>query len=196
MKTLSIAIGLLAALPLAGCISFGATPPDTLLKLEATSQVPVGQTQNSATAKSIVIGVPVTPQSLATQRVPVATSATSVAYVKDAQWTEPPSRLFARVVSDTVSARTGRVVLSPVQAVAEANDDLEGELRTFGLDAATREAVVTFDGALQRAGQPATEKRRFEARVPVAAIDAASAGPALNQAANQVAAEVADWIGR
>ncbi|MBM6577334.1 membrane integrity-associated transporter subunit PqiC [Microvirga sp. SRT01] len=196
MKTLSIAIGLLAALPLAGCISFGATPPDTLMKLEATTQVPVGQVQNSATAKSIVIGVPVTPQSLATQRVPVATSATSVAYVKDAQWTEPPSRLFARVVSDTVSARTGRVVLSPVQAVAEANDDLEGELRTFGLDAATREAVVTFDGALQRAGQPATEKRRFEARVPVAAIDAASAGPALNQAANQVASEVADWIGR
>lgn len=196
MKTLSIAIGLLAALPLAGCISFGATPPDTLMKLEATAQVPVGQVQNSATAKSIVIGVPVTPQSLATQRVPVATSATSVAYVKDAQWTEPPSRLFARVVSDTVSARTGRVVLSPVQAVAEANDDLEGELRTFGLDAATREAVVTFDGALQRAGQPATEKRRFEARVPVAAIDAASAGPALNQAANQVASEVADWIGR
>jgi cholesterol transport system auxiliary component len=166
------------------------------MKLEATTQVPVGQVQNSATAKSIVIGVPVTPQSLATQRVPVATSATSVAYVKDAQWTEPPSRLFARVVSDTVSARTGRVVLSPVQAVAEANDDLEGELRTFGLDAATREAVVTFDGALQRAGQPATEKRRFEARVPVAAIDAASAGPALNQAANQVASEVADWIGR
>lgn len=196
MKTLSIAIGLLAALPLAGCISFGATPPDTLMKLEATAQVPVGQVQNSATAKSIVIGVPVTPQSLATQRVPVATSATSVAYVKDAQWTEPPSRLFARVVSDTVSARTGRVVLSPVQAVAEANDDLEGELRTFGLDAATREAVVTFDGALQRAGQPATEKRRFEARVAVAAIDAASAGPALNQAANQVASEVADWIGR
>ena len=196
MKTLSIAIGLLAALPLAGCISFGATPPDTLMKLEATTQVPVGQVQNSATAKSIVIGVPVTPQSLATQRVPVATSATSVAYVKDAQWTEPPSRLFARVVSDTVSARTGRVVLSPVQAVAEANDDLEGELRTFGLDAATREAVVTFDGALQRAGQPATEKRRFEARVPVTAIDAASTGPALNQAANQVAAEVADWIGR
>ncbi len=196
MKTLSIAIGLLAALPLAGCISFGATPPDTLLKLQSAAQVPVGQVQNSATAKSIVIGVPVTPQSLATQRVPVATSATSVAYVKDAQWSEPPARLFARLVSDTVAARTGRVVLSPVQAIAEANDDLEGELRSFGLDAATREAVVTFDGALQRAGQPATEKRRFEARVPVTAIDAASTGPALNQAANQIAAEVADWIGR
>ena len=95
-----------------------------------------------------------------------------------------------------MSARTGRVVLSPVQAVAEANDDLEGELRTFGLDAATREAVVTFDGALQRAGQPATEKRRFEARVPVAAIDAPSAAAGINQAANQVATQLADWIGR
>jgi cholesterol transport system auxiliary component len=33
-------------------------------------------------------------------------------------------------------------------------------------------------------------------RVPVAAIDAVNAGPALGQAANQVAAEVADWVGR
>jgi cholesterol transport system auxiliary component len=64
------------------------------------------------------------------------------------------------------------------------------------LDAATQQAVVTFDAALSRSGQPTTEKRRFEARVPVAAIDAASVGPALNQAANQVAGEVADWIGR
>jgi cholesterol transport system auxiliary component len=30
--------------------------------------------------------------------------------------------------------------------------------------------------------------------VPVGAIEAGSAGAALNQAANQVAAEVADWI--
>jgi cholesterol transport system auxiliary component len=40
------------------------------------------------------------------------------------------------------------------------------------------------------------EKRRFEARVPVSAIDAASAGAALNDAANQVAVEVADWVGK
>jgi cholesterol transport system auxiliary component len=40
------------------------------------------------------------------------------------------------------------------------------------------------------------EKRRFEARVPVAKIDAEQAGPALSQAANQVAAQVADWVGK
>jgi len=195
-KSPLLSIMLVAALPLAGCISFGATPPDTLLTLNSTVALPVGQAQNSATAKSIVIAVPVTPQSLATTRVPVQTSATSIAYVKEAQWAEPPARLFARLMSDTVTARTGRVVLGQVQAVTEANDQLAGELRNFGLDADARVAVVTFDAALTRSGATGTEKRRFEARVPVTAIDAVSAGPALNQAANQVAQQVADWVGR
>ncbi|MFS0772083.1 ABC-type transport auxiliary lipoprotein family protein [Sphingomonas sp. 1P08PE] len=198
MKTLDLrrSAVLLAVLPLAGCISFGATPPDTLLTLSPTATLPVGANQNSATAKAIVITVPVTPASLAVARVPVRTTETSIAYVKDAQWSEPPARLFARLMSDTVAARTGRVVVSQVQAIGESNDQLDGELRSFGLDATTREAVVTFDASLSRSGRPTTEKRRFEARVPVPAIDAASVGPALNQAANQVAGEVADWIGR
>jgi cholesterol transport system auxiliary component len=196
MRKSLLPIALLAALPLSGCISFGATPPDTLLTLTSTAALPVGQAQNSATAKSIVIAVPVTPQSLATTRVPVQTSATSIAYVKEAQWAEPPARLFARLLSDMTTARTGRVVLSQVQAVTEANDQLAGELRNFGLDADARMAVVTFDAALTRSGAAGTEKRRFEARVPVATIDAASAGTALNQAANQVAQQVADWVGR
>ncbi len=195
-KSLLLPIALLAALPLSGCISFGATPPDTLLTLTSTATLPAGQTQNSATVKSIVIAVPVTPQSLATTRVPVQTTATSLAYVKEAQWSEPPARLFARLLSDTTTARTGRVVLSQVQALTEANDQLGGELRNFGLDAEARTAIVTFDAALMRSGATGTEKRRFEARVPVTAIDAASAGPALNQAANQVAQQVADWVGR
>ncbi len=187
---------LLAALPLAGCISFGAEPPDTLLTLSPTATVPVGQEQNSANAKAIVVTVPVTPASLAVARVPVRTTATSIAYVKDAQWSEPPARLFARLLSDTLAASAGRVVVSQVQAVGETNDQLDGELRTFGLDATTREAVVTYDASLSRSGKPTTEKRRFEARVPVAAIDAASVGPAMNQAANQVVGEVATWVGR
>lgn len=195
-RSLLLPMALVAALPLSGCISFGATPPDTLLTLTSTAALSVGQMQNSATAKSIVIAVPVTPQSLATTRVPVQTSATSIAYVKDAQWAEPPARLFARLLSDMTTARTGRVVLNQVQAVTEANDQLAGELRNFGLDADARMAVVTFDGALTRSGATGTEKRRFEARVPVGAIDATSTGPALNQAANQVAQQVADWVGR
>ena len=190
-------LALVAALPLAGCISFGAKPPASLLTLSAAAGPAVGQDQNSATARSITIEVPVAPQSLATARVPVQATPTTIAYVPKAIWAEPPARLFARLLSDTLTARTGRVVVSSVQAVSDPGAHLGGELRRFGLDATTREAVVTFDASLVRVnGKGAVEKQRFEARVPVAAIDADSAGPALNIAANQVAAHVADWVGR
>ena len=46
---------LIAMLPLAGCISFGAKPPPTLLTLTSASTVTVGQNQDSATARSITI---------------------------------------------------------------------------------------------------------------------------------------------
>jgi cholesterol transport system auxiliary component len=189
-------LALACSLPLAACVSFGAKPPPSLLTLKADAVVPIGQQTSSATAKSITIQVPAVAQALATARVPVQATATSVAYVENAQWVEVPARLFARLVSDTVAARTGRVVLSTAQAINDPGARLGGELRNFGLDATTREAVVTYDASLVRENQPAVEKRRFEARMPVATIDAVAAGPALNQAANQVAVEVADWLGR
>ena len=185
---------LAAALPLAGCISFGAKPPPSLLTLDATSTPAVGADQNSAKTRSITIQVPSTPTAIAGGRVPVQATPTTIAYVKDALWAEPPARLFARLLSDTVSARSNMVVLSTVQSIADPSATLAGELRRFGLDATTREAVVTYDASLTRAGKETVEKRRFEARVPVTAIDAASAGPAISQAANQVAVEVAAWV--
>lgn len=185
---------LAAALPLAGCISFGAKPPPSLLTLDATSAPAVGADQNSAKARSITIQVPATPTAIAGGRVPVQATPTTIAYVKDAQWAEPPARLFARLLADTVSARSNMVVLSTVQSIGDPSATLAGDLRRFGLDASTREAVVTYDGALTRAGKETVEKRRFEARVPVSAIDAANAGSAISQAANQVAVEVATWV--
>lgn len=198
MTSRAAALAIVAtALPLAGCISFGAKPPPSLLTLTATAAPAVGQDQNSATGRSITIEVPSAPQALATARVPVQTSPTSIAYVPKAQWSEPPTRLFARLLSDTLAARTGRVVLSSVQAVSDPSARIGGELRRFGLDATTHDAVVSFDASLIREPAKGTvDKRRFEARVPVTQIDADSVGPALNDAANQVAGQVADWVGR
>ena len=187
---------LAAFVPLAGCISFGAKPPPSLLSLTSTAQVPVGQQQSSASVKSITVFVPSVPQALASARVPVQATPTSIAYIKDAQWVEPPARLFARLVSDTVAARTGRVVLSNAQSFADPGARLTGELRNFGVDAGSSMAVVTYDASLIRTADNAVEKQRFEVRVPVAAVDATSAGTALNDAANQVATQVADWVGR
>ena len=185
---------LAAALPLSACISFGAKPPPSLLTLDAAAAPAVGQVQNSANAKSITIQVPATPAALATARIPVQTNATELAYVPDALWAEPPARLFARLLSDTVTAQTGMIVLSTVQSFSDPSATLTGELRTFGIDSTSRQAVVTYDAALTRAGSPSVEKRRFQAMAPIATINAADSGAALNQAANQVANEVATWV--
>ena len=183
---------LFLALPLAGCISFGAKPPPSLLTLTAATPIAVGQSQSSAGARAIAVSVPTTPAALAALRVPVQTTPTDLAYVENAQWVEPPARLFARLLADTLTAG-GTVVVTGVQSVDSPAGKLGGELRAFGFDATARTAVVTFDALLTRGGSTAVERRRFEASVPVATIDAASAGPALNAAANQVAAQVSAW---
>ena len=214
-----------ALLPLAlvGCVSFGAKPPPSLLTLTPVAQPPVGEAQRvaitapgaavalSAGGKTTTLSaaVPATagsasltidsfsvPQQIATNRVPVEGGG-QVTYIKGALWVEPPARLFGRLVGDTVTARTGRVVLSTAQSYATGSAQLTGELRRFGIDEASNSAVVTFDATLIRSSEGgAVEKQRFEARVPVSAIDPAGAGAGLNAAANQVAAQVADWGGK
>jgi cholesterol transport system auxiliary component len=189
---------LLAVLPLAalsGCISFGAKPPPSLLTLDAATLVPVGNTQTAVPGHTMTVDTPAVSQALAVQRVPVQASDTSIAYVKDAQWVEPPAKLFARLLADTITAKTSWVVLGAEQTRADPGVILTGELRHFGVDAATHEAVVTYDAALVRGSAAPVEKRRFEARVPVTSIAAGPVGTAINQAANQVAGEVATWVG-
>ena len=187
-------LALLPAVPLAGCLSFGGKPPKVLLTINPTATLPVGSAQNSATAKTVTVMVPVVPQVIAVARVPVQTG-DQIAYVTDAAWVEAPQRLFARLMSDTIAARTGRVVLTPAQSFSDPGARLSGELRNFGIDGTTHEAVVTFDGSLIRSDASKVEKKRFEARVALTRIDANTVGPALNQAANQVAGQVADWVG-
>ena len=153
MKTPLIILA--AALPLAACISFGAKPPEALLTLTATAAIPVGQAQSSASAKSITIAVPAVPQSLAGARVPVQSGPTAIAYVKDAVWAEPPARLFARLLSDTVTTRSGRVVLSPAQSMSDPGARLGGELRSFGIDG-TAPSTWTASEAAQLANHTAS----------------------------------------
>lgn len=196
MNKLAVLSAPLFAVTLSGCISFGAKPPEALLTLAPAVTLPVGESQRSNVAATITVAVPSVPQELASSRIPVHSSGTAIAYVKDAQWVERPSQLLARLLADTVTARTGRLVLSTRQSMLDPGAYLMGELRAFGVDADTNEAVVTYDAALIRGPETVVEKRRFEARVPLSEVKAAPVGAALNQAANQVAAQVADWVGR
>lgn len=186
----------LALVPLSGCVTIGATPPSSLLSLNATAKPPVGQSQLSNAASTITISIPTISQELSSSRIPVRSRGTAVAFVKDAQWVERPSQLFQRLLSDTVTARTGRLVFDARQTQVFDGSYLTGQLRSFGVDADTQSAIVTYDASLVRGAPNVVEKRRFEARVPVARIESNAVGVALNVAANQVANEVAEWVGR
>ena len=116
------------------------------------------------------------------------------AYLQDAVWVDRPARLFGQLVAETIRSRSGRVVVDGDDPGVNATDRLHGSLRSFGYDARSREAVVVFD-AVRNGDGSAVVSRRFEARVAVAEPEAGFVGPALNRAANQVAGEVAEWIG-
>ncbi|MBX9797416.1 ABC-type transport auxiliary lipoprotein family protein [Sphingomonas sp.] len=185
------------ALLLGGCISLAAKAPPSLLTLTADQAPAAGATVTGAKARSITVLVPAVPQALATTRVPVATGPASIAYIRQAYWSEAPARLFGRLMSDTIAARTGRLVLSNAESFGDPGAKLSGELRSFGVESAGNRAVVIYDAALMRDGVKTWEKRRFEARVPLNdAIAPVSAATALNRAANQVAGEVAAWVGQ
>jgi cholesterol transport system auxiliary component len=193
--TLRLVALLAATLPLAACLSFGEEPPAQLMTLTATTQLAPGPARTIDPDRAVQIGIPTVPQALATLRVPVQTSPTGVAYLKDARWSEPPNRLFRNLMAEVVAQRTGRPVLDPRQFAVTAGVRVTGGLKSFGLDAASGAVVVVFDATLARGTSP-LQTRRFEARVPVTTQDTAGVSPAINQAANQVAAEVSDWIGQ
>ncbi len=193
MRQNRLFLALAAALAVSGCLSFGPKVPPVLMRLTSDAQI-AASGRTAAAAEAITVVPPTAPAELNTPRVPVRTGSTQVAYVKDAQWVEVPTILFARLVSETIAAKTGRVVLDPKQFTFDPGQRLTGTLQTFGLDADRMEAVLVYDAAVSR-GKDSVETRRFEARVPVAALDAASAPAALNQAANLVAADVAAWVG-
>ena len=189
-------LGVIAlAATLTGCASLltGKAPP-FLLSL-ASDQTPATGTQRVArAAEALSVVTPVVPAKLRTTRVPVQADAATIAYVKDAQWVEAPARLFQRLVANTIAARTGRLVVDPDTQVGGAGPILSGQLVEFGLDARTNEAIVVYEAVLS--GEAASIRaQRFEAREPVAAIDARTVGGALERAANRVAGEVAAFVG-
>src|SRR4051812_14880543 len=101
---------LAAALPLAGCISFGAKPPPTLMALSPAAPLAAGPAISTTDKKAVAIGdISVVP-ALATQRVLVTDGPTAVAYLKGGQWTAQPNLLFRSLLSETITTKTGRVV--------------------------------------------------------------------------------------
>ncbi|HET9813120.1 MAG TPA: ABC-type transport auxiliary lipoprotein family protein [Sphingomicrobium sp.] len=184
----------LGACSLSGMLGAGGKAPATLLTLTPEAADP-GQIVRAANAgEAVTIAVPVISEKNSTTRVPVQVSPTDVQYVTNLVMVDTPDRLFQDLLAETVRRTTNRVVLDPRQARLDPGLQVTGELRRFGYDAQTGQAIVVYDGALSTAGGTRVETRRFTGTAPADGT-AASVGPALNRAANQVAAEVATWIG-
>jgi cholesterol transport system auxiliary component len=126
-------------------------------------------------------------------RVPALEGPGQVTYVRDLQWVDRPNRMFQQLLTETVKRTTGRVVLDPKQAGFDPGVRVTGRLDRFGYDAQLGQVVVIYDAALSTSGGSRVQTRRFQASAPADGT-AATVGPALNQAANAVALQAAQWI--
>lgn len=194
MKTTKAIAFLAPALLLGGCISFGPETPESLLTLTPSATAPAGSGTSGSAETALVLSEFETTSALDVTRVPVQVDDTKLAYLQDAVWVEKPARLLRRLIAETVRTRSNRLVIDGDDPGVLAANRLTGTLRQFGYDARTSSVVLVFDAVRPGEGSAVTT-RRFEARVPGIAPDAQSVGPALNQAANEVAVQVADWVG-
>lgn len=187
-------IAIIAALPLAlaACLGGGRDLPPTLATLTTSAPAPAAIERTSNPANALTIELPIVPQALAVSRVPVHVGPTQIAYVEDVVWIDRPATLFQQLLSETVTRMTGRVVLDPRQALLDPGTRVTGTLTHFGYHADSGEVVVIYNAAF--ATGDTVQNRRFEARRPADGT-AATVPFALNDAANEVAAEVAAWLG-
>lgn len=192
-------IAMMAVLPLAlaACVNIGGKGklPPTLLTLTPSAVAPAGSAASAVPAEALMVLEPETDQVLSVLRIPVQVDAANVAYIKDAQWIERPARLFRALLAETLRARGGRLILEDTQAtVPVAGSRLSGRLIAMGYDAQTSSVVVRFDAIRTSAGG-AVQTKRFESVIPGVRAKGEDLAPALNRAANDVAAQVADWVG-
>jgi cholesterol transport system auxiliary component len=152
-----------------------------------------GTALSGEASNALVVLLPQVPRELDTNRVPVKSSETSIAYIKNAFWADKPARLMQQLLMETVAAKNGRLVLNEVDAGGKATQFLSGTLIAFTIDARNMEAVAVYDAVKLVKGQ-GVQKRRFETREALAVIDAPSAGIALNRAANRLASDIAMWV--
>jgi cholesterol transport system auxiliary component len=181
------ALALAASACLSGC-GGGATP--TTFDLSA----PGGFGRVAGSASVMVVAEPTAVQALDSDRVIVRDSSGALSFVGGAQWADRiPALVQARLIQTFENAGRVGSVSGPGQRIAP-DVQLNTDIRTFAIDAATGTAVVEITarmvgdrtGRIQRA-------RLFSARVPAGAIDGPGATRALDQALSQVLVEIVRW---
>lgn len=183
----------LAAMLLGGCLSLGGKVPDTLFTLSAEKPVAAGTAISGKPAEAVVVFEPETDRRLAVQRVAVQIDPTNVAYLQKAMWVERPARLFQTLLAESIRSKSGKLVMLADDNPGTGAVRLSGRLLDMGYDAPGLRVVVRFD-AVRTDGTGTVSTKRFESVVTGVSAEAVQVAPALNQAANEVAGQVADWL--
>jgi cholesterol transport system auxiliary component len=195
LRTVALAVAVaLSGCSLGGLLGGGGKAPTTLVTLTPEAAEPAQIARSAAAGQAVTVMTPTVPKELAAVRVPVQVNYVDVQYVTNVQLVDTPDRLFQRLLAETIRRTTNRVVLDPNQTTLDPGLVVNGVLQRFGYDASTGQVVVTYDGSLSTAGGTRVETRRFTATAPADGT-AATVPAALNRAANQVALEVAKWVG-
>lgn len=201
-RSSTLAAAATAVLALSGCgplvqIGGGAEPPDAVFTLRADPAPAALQPRSADPAATLRIEGTTVPGALQTLRVPVITRDTELAYLVGANWVEQPNRLFTRLLVDTIAARTPLTVLDPRQSDIPATRELSGQLMEFGLDVrdpAAPSVRLRYDATLTTDDGRLIATRRFDQALPAPSQMPRDVATALNQAANQMAAQVSDWV--
>lgn len=195
---LRIAGPMMLAASLAGCslggLLGGGKGPAILYDLTPSIPATGAVARQSAAGSAVTVRVPVISKELRTTRVPAQVNAVQVAYIEDLYWVDTPDRLFQDLVSETIRRTTGRVVIDPQQAGLDPGLTVSGQLQQFHFDAQRSVVVVRYNATLATNGGASVQSRTFIAELPANGT-AVTVAPALNAAANQVAQQVAQWIG-
>jgi len=195
IRSLRVAAAGFALALVSACVSFGGEdPPSSLFSLTSMASAPAGSSATGTSAEALSVVDPSAPARLNVLRVPVQVSDSSIAYLQDAQWVERPARLFGRLLAETIRAGGNRLVVEGADVENTAATRLSGQLLEMGYVAPSQSVLVRYDAVLQMPdGEIRT--RRFESSVAGVPAAAQFVGPALNEAANNVAAEVAEGAG-
>ncbi len=189
-----IGASLAVAVLLSGCINLGGKVPEQLISLTPEQSAPVGDMGSGNIAESLIVLDPDTDRRLDVQRVPVQVNDSTVAYLKDAMWVERPARQFRRLLAETLRARSKRLIVEGNDIEVAGKAVLSGRLVDMGYDARSRSVVVRYDALLESA-DGTIRSHRFESVVPDVSPKADAVASALNQAANDTAVQVTDWVG-
>lgn len=178
------------ALLLAAC---GAGPVPTTYDLSA----PRGFGRVGGSQAALVVAEPTTVQALDSDRLIVKDAAGALSFVGSVQWADRVPRLVqTRLIQTFENGSRIAAVSRPGERMVP-DVQLNTDIRSFNIDAASGQAVVEITAKLvgDRSGKILRAKL-FSARVPASAADGGTAAHALDRALSQVLIEIVRWAGR